>query len=124
MAVATRAETPGSSSNSRCSSKRHKAFAASVALVLVLSAAFLVKVMASERRATTNEQRALDILHRLRGTAPTFFDQAAALVEKQQFSEALAEENHVRHRIEHPEEATYHAVKGISYSRCAPERGV
>jgi serine/threonine protein kinase/Flp pilus assembly protein TadD len=64
----------------------------------------------NEMRATANEQRANSTLGRLRGTAPTFFAQGQALIEKQQFADALEKINYAIDL--NPAEAEYHNLKG------------
>ncbi|MDZ4287346.1 MAG: protein kinase, partial [Prosthecobacter sp.] len=61
---------------------RHKVVTALLGTMLLLSAGFVIKVMASEQRAT----RSLD---RLRGTAPTFFEQARGFLDNGRTKEAL-----------------------------------
>ena len=82
---------------------RHKIIAAATLLALLLSAGFMAKVMASERRAVFNQQRAATkqaeavasqkntaaTLVRLRDTAPTFHEQALARLKDQQLEPAL-----------------------------------
>lgn len=79
---ATQAEQAGLGRQLVLLIKRHQVLAACAALVLLLTAGFMVKVIASERRVTES-------LRRLVGTAPTFAAQAAALVEKGKFEPAL-----------------------------------
>ena len=82
---------------------RHKILAAASVLALLLTAGFMAKVMASERRAVFNQQRAATkeaeaiasrkntaaTLVRLRDTAPTFHEQALARLKDQQLEPAL-----------------------------------
>jgi len=68
------------------------------------------RAAANEARAVQHEKHALDTLGRLRGTAPTFFEQAQALIETQQFADALEK---ITYAIElNPTEAEYHNLKG------------
>ncbi len=90
---------------------RHKIIAASTALAVLLTAGFLAKVMASERRAMFNHHRAATneaaavasqrstaaTLVRLRDTAPTFHEQALARLKDQQLEVALEK---IAHAIE------------------------
>ncbi len=100
---ATSAEKAGAWKQCTLFIKRHKVAAASAALIVSLTAGFLVKVLASERRA-------LETIGRLRGTAPTFYEQAQALIEKQQFSGALEK---IVYAIElAPDNASYQFLKG------------
>ncbi len=82
---------------------RHKIIATATLLALLLTAGFMAKVMASERRAVFNQQRAAAkqaetvasqkntaaTLVRLRDTAPTFHEQALARLKEQQLEPAL-----------------------------------
>jgi serine/threonine protein kinase/Leucine-rich repeat (LRR) protein len=91
---ATTAENAGLGKQLVLLVKRHKAlfstaFAAWL-IITTLAVWFIVKLTASERRATTNERHALDTLTELRGTAPTFAAQAKALVEAGKLDDALA----------------------------------
>jgi tetratricopeptide (TPR) repeat protein len=90
--------------------KRHKVVAASAALIVVITLGFLVKVMASERRATANEKRALETLGQLRATAPTFFEQAKLLTAQERLPEAL-EKIGIALKL-NPDEAGFHAQRG------------
>jgi serine/threonine protein kinase/Leucine-rich repeat (LRR) protein len=101
--------------------KRHKAVfstaTAAWAIIAALAVWFVVNItrarsraVAEKIRAEENEQRANSTLGRLRGTAPTFFDQAQALIEKQQFADALEK---IDYAVElNPTEAEYHYLKG------------
>jgi serine/threonine protein kinase/Leucine-rich repeat (LRR) protein len=62
--------------------RRHKVLAVSVVTVILLVLGFIGKV-------TTSERNAVRALERLRNSAPAFAAQAEALIEKQQFTEAL-----------------------------------
>lgn len=62
--------------------RRHKVLTVSVATVMLLVLGFIGKV-------TTSERNAVRALERLRNSAPAFAAQAEALIEKQQFAEAL-----------------------------------
>jgi serine/threonine protein kinase len=101
--------------------KRHKGIASTAAVawlvITILAAWFVMSVTQAKDRALKGEQtarnerdRANDTLGRLRGTAPTFFAQALALIEKQQFAEALEK---IAYAIElNPNEAEYRYLKG------------
>jgi len=73
--------------------KRNKgiftAIAAALVVILAGSAAFMVRVMASERKATANYRTAEDRLTQLKGTVPVFVAQARELTEEQDFKGAL-----------------------------------
>ena len=107
---ATDAEHAGAFKQAALFIKRNKAVSAAAAFIVLLTTGFMVKVITSERRAVANEKRARDTLDELTATAPTFLAQAQALIEKQQFAEALE-------KIEFaaalkPNDAEYRAVKG------------
>ena len=83
---ATKAEKAGVATQLWLLVMRHKgvfgtAFAAWL-LIMALGVGFIVKITASEQRAKA-------ALNDLRGTAPTFHAQALALIDKQQFADAL-----------------------------------
>ncbi len=118
---ATGAENAGAWKQITLLVKRHKGVAISVALALLiivtLSTAFTMRVFHEKHIAehnaevaTQNEKRANSTLDRLRGTAPTFQAQAQALIEKQQFSDALEKINYAIDL--NPTEAEYHDLKG------------
>lgn len=114
---ATKAENAGAFRQISLLVLRHKAVAALLAVMLLSSAGFIVKVILSERKATQSAalaeksaQEAKDSeataraaekeqarlrgdaersLAKLRGTAPTFAAQASALIENGKFDEAL-----------------------------------
>ncbi len=82
---------------------RHKLLASAAVLIVLLTVGFMARVMASERHARAAEQEALAkeaaanadrakdeaALARLRDTAPTFHEQALALLKDQQLEPAL-----------------------------------
>src|SRR6202012_5578365 len=69
-----------------------------------------IRLVEEKNRAELNAQRANSTLDRLRGTAPTFFAQAQALIDKQQFADAMEK---ISYAIElNPGEAEYHYLKG------------
>jgi eukaryotic-like serine/threonine-protein kinase len=124
--------------------KRNKAASIGIAAVLLVGATLGTKAFVEGKRAereavhAKNEAaraqrgealaqseatRANAALARLRGTAPTFFAQAQALIEKQQFADALEK---ISYAIElAPGDASYHFLKGNileSLSRLADAR--
>ena len=100
---ATSAEEAGVLKQLQLLMLRHKLLATTAALMVLLTAGFMARVMASERHARAAEQVALTkeatanadrqkdeaALARLRDTAPTFHEQALALVQEQQLEPAL-----------------------------------
>jgi serine/threonine protein kinase len=90
---ATSAENAGAMRQIALLVKRHKAVATASAAALVLigliSATFTLRVVRERNRATAERDRANSTLAQLKATAPTFFEQARALVEKQDFTGAL-----------------------------------
>ena len=118
---ATAAERAGFFKQLRLLIGRHKALVASIGasllLIVAISTAFMIKVLASEKRAVTNERRAVaneervtEALGKLRGTAPTFQAQATALIEGRNFAEALEKISYAI--VLRPDEADYHYIKG------------
>ncbi len=100
---ATSAEQAGRVKQAALFIRRNKAAAAAAALIVVLTALFMVKLITSERRAN-------DTLHKLTGTAPTFFAQSKALIEQQQFDSALEK---IDFAITlKPDDAEFRTVKG------------
>jgi len=83
--------------------KRHKVESIASALIVVLVAGFMVKVIASERRARAT-------LSELRGTAPEYYDKALLLIEQRKFDEALQKISYAISLA--PEIAEYHYLKG------------
>ena len=86
---ATRAENAGAWRQLVLLMKRNKGVSISLLVLLLASIGFVIKVTASERKATQNEKKALDTLAELRATAPTFFNQAKLLTGQENFDEAL-----------------------------------
>jgi tetratricopeptide (TPR) repeat protein len=100
---ATSAEDAGALKQLQLLILRHKLLATAVVALLLLVVGFTVRVMASERRARASEQDALRneakahadrekdeaALARLRDTAPTFHEQALALLKENQLEAAL-----------------------------------
>ena len=78
----TTAEAAGRVRQLRLFLARHKTLATAAALIVLLTAGFLIKVISSEREARAS-------LARLQETAPTFFDQARSLIESAQLPDAL-----------------------------------
>ncbi len=101
--------------------RRHQGIAvttvAAWAIITALAVWFVINVTQARNRAVHGEattrverDRANETLGRLRGTAPTFAAQAQALIEKQQFGDALEKLNYA---IElNPAEAEYQFLKG------------
>ena len=105
--------------------------AAAAAVVVALTVGFVLKVEAGERRALAGEKlarenreaalandsprrgrraKALDTLGELRGTAPTFAERAAKLVEERDFAAALTK---VSYAVKlDPAEPKYHVLRG------------
>jgi len=111
---ATSAENAGLGKQVVLLVKRHKGlFSTALVAWLIITALavwFIVNLRASERKATHNAEVANNTLGRLRGTAPTFFAQAQALIDKQQFADALEK---ITYAVElNPAEAEYHYLKG------------
>ena len=120
---ATGAEKAGAWKQFTLFIRRNKTVSAAAAIIVVLTTGFLIKVIASERRARANEKQATESLHRLRGTAPTFAAQAAALVEKRDIAGALEKIEFATSLA--PDEAEYWVSKGHileSLSRLADAR--
>ena len=83
--------------------KRHKVEAAGLILIVILAAGFMVKIVASERRARIT-------LTRLLATAPTSYDQARSLVQEQKFPEAFEKISAAIALT--PQQKDYHFLKG------------
>jgi serine/threonine protein kinase/Leucine-rich repeat (LRR) protein len=107
---ATSAEKAGAMKRFGFFVKRNKILAASVVIVVVLTAGFMAKVIASEKKARANERRAVDALSKLAGTAPTFAAQAEALIGKRDFAGALEKIEFATSLA--PDDAEYWFVKG------------
>ncbi len=111
---ATKAEQAGFAKQITLLIGRNKGiFATGFAAWIVITALagwFIVSLTKSERLAVANEKRAVESLEKLRGTAPTFFAQANALVDKQQFTDALDKISYAS--ALNPENADYWFVKG------------
>ncbi len=99
---ATRAEKAGAWKQAGLFIRRNKAASIGVAAVLLIGGVFGTKAVVEGRRATR-------ALAELRGTAPTFAAQAAALVEAQKFDDAL-EKLSFAIRLD-PDNADYHLAR-------------
>jgi serine/threonine protein kinase len=93
-------------------------------IVNVMLATFFWQITAEKNRAQTSEQRALaseqraresekdlaKALEELRGTAPIFAQEAASLLDSQQFEEALDRIDYAIEQV--PNEAQFHFIRG------------
>jgi len=68
------------------------------------------RALASEKRAVNSELLAADRLAELRGTAPTFYAEAASLAEERRFDDALDKINYAIAQV--PNSAEYHNLRG------------
>ena len=100
---ATSAENAGAFKQAALFIKRNQAVSAAAALIVLITTGFMVKVITSERHAR-------ETLAELTATAPTFLAQAQALIEKQQFAEALEKIDFAV--ALKPDDAEYRVVKG------------
>jgi len=105
---ATSAERAGLGKQLALLIKRHKVASAAAAVIVVLTAGFMAKVVSSERQALAH-------LARLKGTAPTFAQNARALIEKSAaepatLDEALANAGHALELS--PEQPDFHVLRG------------
>jgi serine/threonine protein kinase len=125
---ATKAERAGPRKQILLWAGRHKGEAALIAvgfiLFTTLLASFIYRVtteknraQASEVRALENERRARESEHlaaerlkELRGTAPTFFDEAGSLLEERSFVEALDKIDYALEQV--PNNSNYHDLRG------------
>ena len=103
---------------------RHKGEVALIAVGFVMLASFVVQLAREKNRALLNEQRALDNEKRavesealaemrlveLRGTAPVFYDEAANLLDDQEFEKALSKIDYAIEQV--PNEPDYHYLRG------------
>jgi serine/threonine protein kinase len=103
---------------------RHKGEVALIAIGVVMLASFVIQLareknraLQNEKRALTNEQRAIESetlaelrLLELRGTAPVFYDEAANLLDDQEFDEALSKIDYAIEQV--PNEPDYHYLRG------------
>jgi serine/threonine protein kinase len=103
---------------------RHKGEVALIAIGFVMLASFVVQLAREKNRALLNEQRALDNEKRavesealaemrlveLRGTAPIFYDEAANLLDDQEFEKALSKIDYAIEQV--PNEPDYHYLRG------------
>ncbi len=105
---ATSAEKAGLGKQLVLAIKRNKVASAAAAIILMLTAGFMVKVIASEKRAQQS-------LARLKETAPTFQAQALALIETAPIAEGAPEKalEHIGYAITlAPESADYLVTRG------------
>jgi serine/threonine protein kinase/Leucine-rich repeat (LRR) protein len=87
--------------------KRNRALASVIGgttAIIVLGTVTAFVVLNGEKNQAT------EALSNLRGTAPTFYDQARALVDEQKFEDALVKINYAISLV--PEEPEYHNLKG------------
>jgi tetratricopeptide (TPR) repeat protein len=68
------------------------------------------RALISEQHAKASEQLAAERLNELRSTAPTFYNEAAALLQQQDFARALDRIDYALEQV--PNEAGYHALRG------------
>jgi serine/threonine protein kinase len=103
---------------------RHKGEVALIAIGVVMLASFVVQLareknraLLNEKRALANERRAVESealaemrLVELRGTAPVFYDEAASLLDDQEFEKALSKIDYAIEQV--PNEPDYHYLRG------------
>jgi serine/threonine protein kinase len=92
-------------------------FAVGFLLFNIMMLAFIYQLTVEKNRALSSEQRAMEgerlaaeRLAELRGTAPTFYSDAASLLKNQDFEGALARIDYALEQV--PNEAGYHALRG------------
>ena len=125
---ATKAERAGPGKQILLWAARHKGevalFIAAFILINAVAATLIYQLNAEKNRAQSSEQKAIASLQRaeeserlaeqrlevLRGTAPTFFEEAQSLLEEQSFAEALDKIDYAIAQV--PNDPKYHTLHG------------
>jgi tetratricopeptide (TPR) repeat protein len=125
---ATKAERAGPGKQVLLWAGRHKGevalFIGAFILINAVAATLIYQLNAEKNRAQTSEQKAIASLHRaegseqlaakrleeLRGTAPTFYQEAQSLLEEQSFAEALEKIDYALAQV--PNDPKYHTLRG------------